>query len=120
MLVSSAVQADWTVHTVSDHLTREGLNNINPGLGYDVNKNFRIGGFYNSYEEPSFYAAGIANITDKFRIGAGIISGYQLKNGLAVEGSNSSIIPLVAMEYDITSDISAILIGDVLNVVFKF
>jgi hypothetical protein len=118
---ASAVSADnLTVHTVSHHFITQDMNNVNPGLGYDVNKNLRIGGFYNSYEKPSFCSVGIANITDKFRVGVGVISGYKLQNSRIYEGKHTSLIPLIAMEYDITSDVSIAWFGEVLNLELKF
>ena len=97
-----------------------GMHNFNPGVGYDINPNVRVGGLYNSYKEPSFYAAGIVNITDKFRTGLGVISGYKLEGGLVHEGSHTSIIPFIAMEYDLTDHVSVAWFGEVVHLELKF
>jgi len=120
LLLSSSVQADWTVHTVSDHLKTTGLNNINPGIAYDFTPNFRAGGLYNSYHRPSFYAVGLAHVNSRLRLGAGVISGYKLHGKDVGKGSDTSIIPLIAVEYDLTKHVSIAWFGEVLNLELKF
>ena len=118
--VVDSARADWTVHTVSEHIGQSGFNNVNPGLGYDYTPSLRVGGLYNSFERPSFYAVGIYNLTDSFRIGAGVISGYVIKDWEVGQGDHDSIIPIIAMEYDISDHVSIAWFGTVLNLELKF
>lgn len=118
-LLSFPAFGDVTVHTVSTHLQTSGLNNINPGVGYDFGS-LRLGGIYNSYKKPSLYAVGIIDVTDSFRVGAGVVSGYRFQDGLVVKGDHDSIIPLIAAEYDLTKHVSIVWFGEVLNLELKF
>jgi hypothetical protein len=134
-----AEQGDITLHTVSAHVGVSGLNNINPGVGYDLTDNVRVGGFYNSYRKPSAYVAAFLNIHPRFRVGAGVISGYSFQSeddetlksadkpecsGLC--GNASGVLPLVAAEFDIVPQkgsrpgVSVVWFGQALNLEVKF
>lgn len=114
-------QGDWTIHTVSAHVGVSGLNNVNPGVGYDVTDNLRIGGFYNSYRKPSAYALGFFEVHPRFRVGAGVISGYTFTPGTwEVEGKTAGLIPAVAAELDITNNVSVVWFGQAFNLEVKF
>ena len=118
-----AEQGDITVHTVSTHIGVSGLNNINPGVAYDVTDNFKINDLVNSYKKPSLYAALMVPMGDRLRIGAGVISGYRFSKGDEdgmVRGSTAGIVPLVAIEVDITKRFSAVWMGQAVNLEVKF
>jgi len=105
-----ADQGGWTVHTVSMHFaTDEELNNINPGVAYDPFDHMRIGGVVNSYKQLSLYAVGIVPITPRLRIGMGGVSGY-----------GDGIKSMLAVEYDIRSDLSILWFGKAINMELKF
>lgn len=114
-----SAEGGWTVHTVSVHVGASGLNNFNPGVGYALTDNFRVGALYNSYKVPSAYALGIYNVNSRFRVGAGVISGYTYNNG-AVSGKASGVLPAVAAELDITKRLSVVWFGQAFNLEFKF
>lgn len=117
----NAVHADWTIHTVSAHVGVKGLNPYNPGIGYDVTDKVRVGALYNSYKKPSGYALYIVPLHPRFRFGAGLISGYKLNtNTWEVSGKTGSIIPAVALEADITRNVSAVWFGQAINLELKF
>jgi hypothetical protein len=118
-----AAEGDVTVHTVSTHIGVSGLNNINPGVAYDVTDNFRVGALVNSYKKPSAYAALMIPMGDRLRIGAGVISGYRFSKGDEdgmVQGHTAGLVPLVAVEVDITKRLSAVWMGQAINLEVKF
>lgn len=102
---ATAEKGDVTIHTVSAHMgAPDGLNNLNFGMGFDVTNNVRIGGFYNSYSEPSAYAAAfvtIPNTGGRLRVGGGAISGYAIGDNWRLKGDAKSVLPFVAAEVDI-------------------
>ncbi len=114
-----AEQGDITLHTVSVHVGAPGLNNINPGVAYDVTDNVRVGGLYNSYKKPSVYAAYLYPLSSRFRIGAGIVTGYAI-DGRRIKGKTVSAIPLLAAEFDVTKRLSVIWFGQAFNLEVKF
>lgn len=120
MLLPYPAIADVTIHTVSVHLATSGMNNFNPGIGYDIGP-VRVGGLYNSYKRPGFYAIAIAPITPRFRVGAGVISGYRFdsENRVLMQDDNH-FIPYIAAEYDISKSWSVAWFGEVLNIEYKF
>lgn len=120
MLLPCQAFAEVTIHTVSVHLVTSGMNNINPGIGYDIGP-VRVGALYNSYKRPGFYAIAIAPITPRFRIGAGVISGYRFdsENRVLMQDDNH-FIPYIAAEYDVTKSLSVAWMGEVLNLEYKF
>lgn len=113
LLTANPLQADqgnWTVHTVSMHFSNdEELNNINPGVAYDLFEYMRIGGVVNSYKRLSLYAVGIIPITHRLRVGVGTVNGYD--NGPQ---------PMAAIEYDILPDLSILWFGKAINMELKF
>jgi hypothetical protein len=125
LALSASVQADqageWTVHTVSAHVGVSGLNNINPGIGYNVSEYIRLGALYNSYKKPSAYAVGFYDLHPRFRVGAGLISGYTFEPGtFQVTGKTAGIVPLIAAEVDITKHVSVVWFGQAFNLEVKF
>lgn len=110
-LLSPVVQAEgWTVHTVSMHYQDGGqYNNINPGVAYDVMKYARVGAVINSYYRLSTYAAAIMPVSDKLRIGVGMVTGYR-----------PGAVPLISVEYDIRPGLSIVWFGTALNMEIKF
>jgi hypothetical protein len=120
-------RADWTLHTVSYHVQFPGardtdrLNNFNPGLAYDVTDIFRVGAFYNSYKKPSVYGAFFLPLGDRFRVGAGLVSGYAFEQGsFRVEGHTAGVIPLIAAEFDVTKHVSVAWFGQAFNLELKW
>ena len=119
--LAQADQGDWTVHTVSAHLITEDMNNFNPGLAYDITDNYRVGGLYNSFEKPSLYVARIFDVHSRVRVGAGIISGYKWDSDQNdVVGKTASVLPFLAVEVDVTDNVSVIWFGEALNLEVKF
>ena len=118
-----AEQGDITVHTVSHHLQSDGLNNVNPGVAYDVTDHIRVGALYNSYKNPGAYVAAIYPMNDRVRIGAGLISWYKFQEGTIAQ-SDFGVIPMVAVEVDIIQTkryaVSGIWFGETLNLQIKF
>lgn len=111
----------WTIHTVSTHLITDDMNNVNPGLAYDVREDIRIGALYNSYNRPSLYAAKIFPIHDRVRVGLGVITGYGWDSDEHdVYGKTTGVIPLLALELDVTKHVSIIWFGEALNLELKF
>lgn len=111
----------WTVHTVSVHAATQGLNNINPGIAYDVRDDLRVGAIYNSYKKPSLYVAKLFNVRKRFRAGLGVISGYTWDNDKGgVYGKTSGILPLVAAEFDLAPGVSLLWFGEAFNLEVKF
>jgi len=127
-LLAGNVHAEgWTLHTVSYHVQLPGgrdvddLNNFNPGLGYDVTEHARIGALYNSYKKPSVYGALFLPLGERFRIGAGIISGYTFDSDTRrVKGKAAGIVPLVAAELDLTKHVSVAWFGQAFNLELKW
>jgi hypothetical protein len=113
---------EWTVHTVSYHFAIDkdtDLNNINPGLGYDVSEYVRVGGYYNSFEKPSLYAAAFAEVYPRVKVGLGLVTGYQF-DGQYITGSTYSVMPLVGVEVRITDNLAVAWFGQALNLEVKF
>lgn len=119
---SAADQAgDWTIHTVSVHVGVSGLNNVNPGVGYNVTDHLRVGAFWNSYNKPSAYATGWFDLHPRVRVGAGLASGYTFVPGTwQVEGKTTGLVPVLAAEVDITDHVSVGWFGQALNLELKF
>lgn len=105
---------DWIIHTVSQHPFDSGVNNINPGVAYDTGE-YRSGVFYNSYKRTSFYTAKVSSITTKLKIGYGVASGYSSEFW-----DSSPLIPIIAMEYNVTNNLSLIWFGKAINIGVKF
>ena len=126
LAASQAVAEDagtWTIHTVSAHIGVSGLNNVNPGAGYNLTRHIRVGGFYNSYEKPSLYAAAFGDINSRVRIGAGLVSGYTFDTDSDegfLSGKTSGVVPLLALEVDITRNLSLAWFGQAINLEVKF
>ena len=119
-IVPSTVIADVSIHTVSLHMVSKGVNNFNPGVGYDI-KSARVGILYNSFKRPSVYALGIIDITPILRIGAGVIRGYSFDtDNTVITRDDNHWMPLVAVEVDITKSLSLVWFGDAINVEYKF
>lgn len=121
-LSTAAAGNDWTIHTVSVHVGVEDLNNLNPGIGYNVTDDIRVGAFYNSYKLPSVYAAKLIPLHPRVRLGLGAITGYKLVSpdeGLIV-GKATGVVPLLAIEADITDNVSVIWFGRALNLEVRF
>jgi len=114
-----AAEGDVTVHTFSVHLQGRGLNNVNPGVGYDVTDTFRTGILYNSYKKPSVYAAYIVPWSPRIRAAFGVVTGYAFKDK-RIQGKTYSAVPLVALEVDLTDTISILWFGTALNLEVKF
>ena len=110
---------DITVHTASVHVGASGLNNINPGVAYDLKDRLRLGALLNSFKKPSVYAAYLIPLGTKVRVGVGVITGYEYKDG-RVLGKTASAIPMVAVEVDITEHVSVLWFGHALNLEWKF
>lgn len=113
----------WTIHTASVHFGpgTEGLNNVNPGVAYQFANNVRVGGLYNSYKLPSVYAAYIHDVTDNFHVGLGVVSGYTWSSEEhALVGKANSVVPLLAVEADITDNVSLVWFGQAINLEVKF
>lgn len=121
-----AEQGDFTFHTVSYHLVTEDMNNINPGIGYDVTDGLRVGAIYNSYEKPGVYAAGILQVHDRVKVGAGFITGYKFARGFQVAQEDFGMIPFLGAEVDLIKakpgrpGASLIIFGEVLNLAVKY
>jgi len=109
----------YSLHTVSHHIGVEGLNNLNPGLGYDVTPNLRVGAFYNSYKKPSTYVMGMVPVHRYVNIGAGLMSGYTMDDW-QVSGKTSGFIPAVAVEVKLHRNLSAVWFGQAINLQVKF
>ena len=110
---------DITVHTVSVHVGASGLNNINPGVAYDLTDRLRLGALLNSFGKPSAYAAYLIPLGTKVRVGVGAVTGYQYKDG-RVLGKTASAIPMLAVEVDVTKHVSVLWFGQALNLELKF
>ena len=115
----SADEGDITVHTASVHVGASGLNNINPGIAYDLKDRLRLGALLNSFKKPSVYAAYLIPLGTKVRVGVGVITGYEYKDG-RVLGKTASAIPMLAVEVDITDHVSVLWFGQALNLELKF
>lgn len=118
---------DWTIHTVSAHVGVSGLNNVNPGVGYNVTDGLRVGALYNSYKKPSAYVAGFIDFPpgqNRVRVGGGLISGYTFDTSdtadSLITGKTTGIVPLVAVEVDITKNVSVVWFGQAFNLEVKF
>jgi hypothetical protein len=73
---SLSAQADTMgVHVATWH-EKPGFNNVNPGLYYRTASGFQIGGYYNSNERLSLYAAQVWQ-WGWFSITAGVVTGYE-------------------------------------------
>ena len=119
---SLAAAGEVVVHTGSVHFGpgTEGLNNFNPGLGYDFGR-YQVGGFYNSYELPSFYGAWKWPVTDRFTIGLGAISGYTWdRDAHEITGKSNGVIPLVAVSFRVTKHIGLTYFGQAINLEVRF
>jgi len=122
LAVSGAVQAakgDITVHTVSTHFGANGMNNINPGIAYNVHDRVRFGALVNSFKLPSAYGAYLLPVTEDIRLGFGLVTGYQFKDG-RILGKTNSVIPLFAVEVDVIKNVSVLWFGTAVNVTLKF
>jgi len=115
----NAAEGDVTVHTVSTHLGGSGLNNINPGVAYDLSDRLRLGALLNSFKKPSVYAAYLIPLGTRVRAGVGAVTGYQYKDG-QVLGKTASAIPMLAVEVDVTKHVSVLWFGQALNLELKF
>lgn len=90
-LAAPAVACDsYTVHVASHHSDRDliqDVNEINPGLGCRIG-DYEVGGYKNSFHEPTFYAIRDFTHSTGFGLFAGIASGYDephtMDNGLTV------------------------------------
>lgn len=107
------------MHTVSTHLGGSGLNNINPGVAYDLSDRLRLGALLNSFKKPSVYAAYLIPLGTRVRAGVGAVTGYQYKDG-QVLGKTASAIPMLAVEVDVTKHVSVLWFGQALNLELKF
>jgi len=117
-----AEQGDITLHTVSAHVGISGLNNINPGIGYDLSDTVRVGAFYNSYRKPAVYALRIFPVTSRLRVGLGVVTGYRLREehgDLVTSGKATSVLPALAVEFDITRRLSLAVLGQAINLEVK-
>ena len=114
-----ADQGDITLHTVSVHVGVTGLNNINPGIAYDVRDDVRVGALYNSYNKPSLYVAKLIPIKRRLRIGLGVITGYTWRDN-DVYGKTTGILPLLAVEADLLPGVSVIWFGQAISLELKF
>lgn len=115
--------AEWTVHTGSVHFGphADEMNNFNPGLAYQFANNVRVGGFYNSYEKPSAYAAYVYDVRDNVHVGLGVISGYKWNSDQKdITGDTRGVLPLVAVEVDLNDSISLIWFAQAVSLEFKF
>lgn len=110
--------ADVTVHTVSTHVGVDGLNNINPGIGIDY-RDVRFGALYNSFEKPSVYGAYIVPLHPRVRVGLGAVTGYEYRDG-GIYGKTTGVMPLFAVEADITDNVSVLWFGRAINLELKF
>lgn len=110
--------ADWTVHTVSLH-AQHGMNNLNPGLGFDLRPDWRVGAYYNSYKDVSAYSLYIHPLTDRLRIGVGLVTGYRWEGGVE-KGEGRHVIPMLGLEYDINHRLSLGFFGTAVNLEVKF
>ena len=115
---AEAAEGDITIHTVSTHIGVSGLNNINPGVAYDVTDRLRVGVLRNSFKKPSAYAALMWALHDRVHLGVGVISGYGIEDG-AIIGKTAGIIPLLAVELDITDHVSVVWMGQAINLELK-
>ena len=110
--------ADVTVHTVSTHVGVSGMNNINPGIGIDY-RDVRFGALYNSFEKPSVYGAYIVPLHPRVRVGLGAVTGYEYRDG-GFYGKTTGVLPLFAVEADITDNVSVLWFGRAINLELKF
>ena len=116
---ANAEQGDITLHTVSLHVGASGLNNLNPGAAYGVTDHVRIGALYNSYRKPSAYVFYIHPLTDRLRLAGGVISGYRYSGG-RLYGKTASAVPAIALEYDVTKQLSVVWFGQAFSLEIKY
>jgi len=117
-----AAAGEVVVHTGSVHFGpgTDGLNNFNPGLGYDFGS-YQVGGFYNSYELPSFYGAWKWNVTDRISFGVGAITGYTWDSDEHhITGKRNGVIPLVAVGFRVTKHIGLTYFGQAISLEVRF
>lgn len=117
-----ASAGEVVVHTGSIHFGpgTEGLNNFNPGIGYDFGR-YQVGGFYNSYELPSLYGAWKLPVTNRISVGLGLISGYAWdRDENALVGKRNGLVPLVAVSFRLTRHIGFTYFGQAINLEVRF
>jgi len=59
-------------------------NNVNPGIGYRTDGGYLVGLYYNSYKQPTFYAAKEFMLNDSFGAFVGVGTGYEIPTGRPV------------------------------------
>lgn len=118
-----ADQGDITVHTLSMHFgsNADQMNNINPGIAYDIRDDLRVGALYNSYYKPSLYVAKVIRLNRRLSAGLGVISGYKWSSQERdVVGETYSIIPMLAVEARISDNVSVLWFGQAFNLQVRF
>jgi hypothetical protein len=80
LLPTKAKAAEIGIHTVSIHAPEKPYyNNANFGLYSLFDNGVIVGGYKNTYSNPSFYVAKLWEHETKFGVALGLVSGYQRK-----------------------------------------
>ena len=101
------------LHTFTAHIHDPGLEAVTPGIAYQTN-GYRFGILRNSYRFTSVYMSRIYPITNSLRTGVGIVSGYGVKGGCVV-GRRNGLIPFIAVEKDLTDNVSLVWFATAIN-----
>ncbi len=79
LFVAVPAQADTIgVHLVSKHIPAKKFNNVNPGLYYQTDDGWTVGGYHNSLRRNSVYA-GYTWKLGALDVTTGAVTGYQHK-----------------------------------------
>jgi len=116
--VATVQAGEHIIHTLTLHPQNVDLTPT-PGFGYATDDGARFGVLYNTFKLPSYYVAHTYDISSRFRIGLGLMSGYLVQDGEIIN-KRSGFIPFTAVEADITDHISVVWMGNVFNLELKF
>jgi hypothetical protein len=123
LAVAIPAAAEWTIHTGSVHFGSgsDEMNNLNPGIGYQFRNNVRVGALYNSYKYASAYAAYVYDVRDNVHLGFGAITGYKWDSDQKdLVGDSTGVVPLFAVEVDLSDSLSLLWFGQAINLEYKF
>ena len=122
MLSAPVMAGDLSFHTFSAHIKEDNREEFTPGIAF-TEGGYRFGYLRNSFKINSFYGTKIFRISDSMRLGLGVITGYEYattEDGTGITGKNGGAIPFVAVEKDITDNISVLWFGRAVNLIVKF
>lgn len=125
LLAAPASAGEWYVHTVSAHVpTNHHLNEVNLGLAYRTDGNWRLGVYRNSYMRPSGYVAKVFELAPKWNLMAGAVNGYRVSScggtfGIC-QGDDKEILPLIALEWQLVDHLGVIFTPGLIHLELRY